>query len=281
MPEIFDKNRYIDLCRNSVDYFFKNCIIRELKYPTRVQPKYFGVTPTESQKSLLDDIRNNSFILVNQSRKVGITTFIQGYTLWLTQLFEGKKVLYHNVTTVQSIQSLVMLGQLYSLMPSFSRVGVANVAPMYIKFDNKSEVHCYNPGSSKHDSTKFDLIYVDNATFNKDLYRDLTKLHSMLTETGTLVCGSTLYKESPFTYLCYLAETGGEVPFIYKKFTHIDSKKRDRPYINRLLERLPKDDMLINEYAAYYTDRNGEIKHITDYLSQDITLDLPLNIPKL
>lgn len=280
MIELFNKELELDKLRKDLKYYFENCVIRELKYPTRVQPKYYGVKPTEAQLEILDDIQHNSFILINQARMVGITTLMRGYALYLTQLFPNKKVLLGDTTVVQAIQNLDHIMKLYSLAPNYSTVPIQSYKQMQVVFENGSSIQCYNPGSTTYQKEKYDLIYVDNASFIKDLSKYLNTLHNTVADTGCLVCGSTIYREGEFRDMCYLAERDGEVPFHYKKVTHLQSKKRTRAYVNKMMQVKDEEEVKLTEYAIYYRDKNMQLRHLLEDFNEVIEYKGPKTIKR-
>jgi hypothetical protein len=81
------KEELVKCARNPV-YFIDNYC--------RVQHKIRGLVPFKLypfQKSVLEDMRRNEFLIVNKSRQVGMSTLSAGYIIWLMLFQSDKKVL--------------------------------------------------------------------------------------------------------------------------------------------------------------------------------------------
>lgn len=204
-------------------------------------------------------LKNTSkFNVVLKSRQLGISTVVNGYSLWLTHTRPYSNVMLMSHTEKSVSDIFGKLKVMYDNLPDSIRVPTINNNKTELVFTNGSRISVVTCGTKDNGrGATLDFVHMSEVGFMEHFDTQMTSIEQALTADGIMILESTAHGLNHFSDLWFKV-VGGEIP-MWKPFFFgwVEDKKMFKKevdiavkaYINTHGEPLSDDELDADEQA--------------------------------
>lgn len=193
---ITKKEQIEEFVKGSLDYAY--CISNYIRLPNNTNKPLFKLYPY--QIAALYHLRTKKRVIFLKSRQMGITTLLVAYVLLEAMYKPNSTILLVSIKENMAIKMLKLLKEMYSSMPPFMRIPVANKVgnkigtTLKIDFENGSTIEAQAATESTGRGIAATHVIFDEIAFQKFADEIYTALQPTLSFTdGQFIMNSTPY----------------------------------------------------------------------------------------
>jgi hypothetical protein len=256
-PNIKDiiKQEYMKCMMDPVHFMRKYCYIQHPKKGRIL----FHLYPF--QESVLNEVRNNNYNIINKSRQLGISTLVAGFSLWL-MLFHQDKTILCIATKQDTAKSMVTkVSYMYDNLPTWLRGPKKPLEnnKLSLKLANGSQIVASSAAPDAGRSYAVSLLIIDEAAFITDIDKIYTAIKPTIATGGRCIA---------------LSSPNGVGNWFHKKWVEsIDGKQGSFHHILLNWDVHPERDIKwYNEEKANFSPREFAQEYECDFLGSGHTV---------
>lgn len=198
----------IKKCVNSIEYFIENYVHIQNNVKGKMLFKLW-----DFQKSLLNEIHNNRYTIINKSRQLGISTLTSAYAFWLMFFRNDTKIISVSKDAESAKAIVSKIKFIYENLSSKIRINeLITNNKTKIEFTNGSYIRAVssNPQSARSESVT--VLIIDEAAFIPKVEELWVSSQQTLANGGKCIVLSTPHKDGKwFRENWYAAKEGRSI----------------------------------------------------------------------
>lgn len=145
------------------------------------------------QEDVMDEIKDNRFLIINKSRQLGISTLVAAYALWI-MLFNKDKTILCLATKQETAKGMVDKVQfMYNNLPNWLK---GNKKPpsnnkLSLKLANNSQIIATSAASDAGRSYAVSLLLIDEGAFIEGIDKIITSIKPTISTGGSIIALSS------------------------------------------------------------------------------------------